>query len=342
MARNDEDVYLMPHELDGDDSDNPIGDDEVEGLLGIEDPEEGTPDDESAGDEPEGDDPEPEVEEEIDPEEFEDAEDPDQEDEEPEDGPVYEITVDGETIQATLEELKKGYSRTQDYTRKQQERAEAERRAQALAVEAQQARQQYLTELSTLQQALAAQDGPEPDWAALRKEDPTGQKFAVAHAEWQQKLADRAAVAQRQQEVLREYQAEQERVTRNHLEAEKAKLQEALPEMADPEKGAEVKRALSQYAKSTYGFTDQDLAQVVDHRVMLILRKAQKFDELNAGREKVKAKTEKVLKPGARKPAGARKKTKERRASERLARSGSVYDAAASIEGLLGDEPELR
>jgi hypothetical protein len=56
-----------------------------------------------------------------------------EEPEEEEQPQVYTVKVDGKEIEVTLDELQKGYSRTQDYTRKTQQIAETRKQVEAEA-----------------------------------------------------------------------------------------------------------------------------------------------------------------------------------------------------------------
>ena len=72
--------------------------------------------------------------------EFDDEEDGEEETEveEVEEQPVYRVTVDGEEIEVTQDELINGYSRQQDYTRKTQELANQRKTIEQQAQELQQ------------------------------------------------------------------------------------------------------------------------------------------------------------------------------------------------------------
>ena len=55
----------------------------------------------------------------------------DEDTEEQEQPQVFSVKVDGKEVEVTLDELQKGYSRTQDYTRKTQQIAEARKQTEA-------------------------------------------------------------------------------------------------------------------------------------------------------------------------------------------------------------------
>lgn len=266
------------------------------------------------------------------------SEEPEQS-EEPAEEPVYEIAVDGETVQVTLEELQKGYSRNKDYTRKTQQLADQRREVESQAAEIGQLRDAYGQRLEELDELLAKASGPEPDWLELEKGDPA--EFAAAHARWQRRQEARGRVrAERDQLRQEQFQEAQTKHAQRVTEAAQ-KLVEAIPEWKDEAKRKADQEAVRQYA-NTLGFTDQQLAQVADHRIFLLFRNSMLRDQAAQKGKKVieqaKQKPARVLQPG--KPQGhkaqARKVVREK--VDRLRSTGSVKDAAAVFYDLLSDE----
>ena len=75
------------------------------------------------------------------------------------------------------------------------------------------------------------------------------------------------------------------------------------------------------------GYTTEEIAQVSDHRVLLLLRKAMLYDRGQARKPAAKQRIEKVkvAKPGT---GTKTTKSKTKAARQRLAKSGRVEDAA--------------
>ena len=92
-----------------------------------------------------------------------------EEDEQPQ---VFTVKVDGKEIDVTLDELQKGYSRTQDYTRKTQQIAETRKAVEAEAAAIRAEREQYAQLLGALQQQLETAGEQPIDWERLYAEDP--------------------------------------------------------------------------------------------------------------------------------------------------------------------------
>lgn len=272
----------------------------------------------------------------------EDAEAAEDDEEAPEATPkprTHKVKVDGEDVEVEEDELLRGYSRTADYTRKTQqlaaERKTFESEAAAIRVE----RQKYATALTQLNDALSQMNPAEPDWNTLRQENPT--EYAATWAAWQQHEKEVAAVESERQSIIATLTADQQREAYTVLEAEKAKLVEAIPSWKDESKAKAEKSAIAEYARNA-GYTDEDLASVTDHRAMVMLRKAMLFDASQAKAKAVKPivkqriEAVKVSVPGSKvtKP----KDSASAKARGRLAKTGRVSDAAATILTMLGDD----
>lgn len=238
-------------------------------------------------------------------EDDDDADDSD-DDDEADDQPRYKVRANGEEIEVPLDELLRGYSRQVDYTRKTSEVA---RMREAVQREKGQVAEKLMM-MSRVAERLSPQDRE------------------IMAQEWE---AERAEYETISQELRQEYLAEQSRL-----------LQEAIPEWAqEPEKATAEKRALAEYAENVVGLTREEIANAADHRMIVTLRKAMKYDELmGAGKEALRSKvaTAPVMKPGGRpnhQAGGApsrRQAAEIKRAAQRLERSGSVTDAAALFE----------
>lgn len=250
--------------------------------------------------------------------------------------PTYKVKVGKEEMEVPLDELLKGYSRTSDYTRKTQEVAEARKAVEAerqKIEEAARLRDTYAQRLQVIEQMLSQGEKGE-DLAALKESDPIG--YAVKIAEQTEREKQLAAVRAEQQRIAQQQQAEQSQRLQAHLQAEALKLQEAIPEMADPAKGQAIKTDIRNYAKKI-GFSDEELAQVYDSRAVTALYKAMQFDKLTQGKAdavKKVAQAPRMMRPGTFTPE-ARESSEAKKLRERLRQSGKKNDAARIFERLL-------
>ena len=263
------------------------------------------------------------------------SEEQSEEEEETEEGEqpqTFTVKVDGKEVSVTLDELQKGYSRTQDYTRKTQQIAEVRKQAEQETQAVRAEREQYAQLLGALQAQLQSSE-PQVDLERLYHEDPiewVRQKEVMR--ERQEKLG---AIQSEQQRLSQVAQYEQQRAMEAQLASQQEALLAALPDWKDPKKAKAEKALVIESAKAA-GFTDEDLKSVYDHRLVLLLRKAALFDQMVSKRQGIKPVVNngpRTAKPGA---AGRVSTTTEStRAKQRLAKSGRIDDAASAIELLL-------
>jgi hypothetical protein len=255
-----------------------------------------------------------------------------EEPEEQEQQQTFTVKVDGKEVSVTLDELQKGYSRTQDYTRKTQQIAEVRKQAEQETQAVRAEREQYAQLLGALQAQLQSSE-PQIDLERLYHEDPiewVRQKEVMR--ERQEKLG---AIYSEQQRLSQVSQYEQQRAMEAQLASQQEALLAALPDWKDPKKAKAEKALVIESAKAA-GFSDEDLKSVYDHRLVLLLRKAALFDQMVSKRQGIKPVVNngpRTAKPGA---AGRVSTTTESvRAKQRLAKTGRIDDAASAIEHLL-------
>jgi len=270
-------------------------------------------------------------------EESEEELDEDEVEEEPE---VYAVKVDGEELEVSLDELVQGYSRQSDYTRKTQElasqRDEMAQLQQQWASEISQAqteRQQYIEALGHFVQNSAGvlEQFQNVNWENLRETDPIA--FVTKKEEYRD-AQDR--VRQAQEEQHRAGQQQQQEVAKMRqlaIQEEHTKLVNAVPEWNDTGKRSKMASELSTYALDQ-GFSKEELKQLIDHRSLIVLMKAQKYDALQ--KSDVKAKKIKNKPKVVRSGKGINKKSNDRTKRvakmKRLGQTGHVDDAALLLE----------
>ena len=257
----------------------------------------------------------------------------DEEEQKEEDQPqTVTVKVDGKDVTVTLDELQKGYSRTQDYTRKTQQIAEVRKQVEAETQAVRAERAQYAQLLGALQAQLQAAE-PQVDLDRLYQEDPI--EWVRQKEVLRERQEKALAIQAEQQRLAQLQQAEQARATEEYLLQQKEALLAALPEWKDPKK-AQVEKALVVESAKAAGFTEDDLKNVYDHRLVLLLRKAGLYDQMMSKRQGIKpvvTNGPRPAKPGA---AGRVSTTTEAtRAKQRLAKTGRIDDAASAIELLL-------
>jgi Tfp pilus assembly protein PilN len=264
------------------------------------------------------------------------AEEAESQEEEVEELPKYRVKVSGEEVEVSLDELLNGYSRTADYQKKTQSLAEQRKAVEADRVkidEAAKTRETYAQRLQVIEQLLQQQDQGQ-DLASLKSEDPIA--YAVAMAEKMERDKQLQAVQMERQRVQQEQQSHQQIQLQKHIQAEQAKLVEAIPEFKDDVKAEVIRRDIRNYAKAQ-GFTDQELSQVYDSRAVLALYKAAQYDKLMANKgvtSKKVANAPKTIRPGTSNPQSSENESvKKDRAV--LRQTGNKKDAVRLFERFL-------
>lgn len=185
-------------------------------------------------------------------------------------------------------------------------------------------------------ESVIDQEAQEIDWKQLREDDP---------AEYSAKKADfaerRERVDRMKQEAVGEYQKalqqQQENVNaqqQQRVQTEHAALLEKLPEWRDEKKAKTEKTEIAEYLMGQ-GFSQNDVAQATDHRIILLARKALLYDrnqkKADVARKKV-VKIPKVVKPGSPKPAEQRGREQIVKLEAKLKATGKMSDAFALME----------
>ena len=245
----------------------------------------------------------------------------------------YRVIIDGKEMQVPLDELISGYQRGSSFTQKSQSLADERREFESNAVAVQQERESYATVLQQLRQQMDAAQQPNVDWDALERENPL-QWLKLKEIE-----RDRQAQIQAvQEEQVRMHQLlEQQNSERmqGQLESERALVLKKIPEWSDNEVQGHEQRELLQFGLSL-GFSEDELGNIYDHRALIALRDAWKYNQLVNG-EKVKSVKSKIknAKSGGKQMSRQMRGRKAKAQRARLKETGKVDDAAALLGAML-------
>lgn len=215
---------------------------------------------------------------------------PDAEEEEP--APVEKITFkvkndDGveETVEATTEEIAKSYMRQATFTRKTQELAARENEAvQLLAKKHEEIRSQYLSQAELTRAAIVNMAGikSEDELAQLANSDPAAW---VAEQQRQRQISN--YLNQLDQQINGEkQQAEAQRAEQmqKHLQVQYQKAWNELSK--DGIDKPKLQKIYTDTSKN-YGYTNEELANVYDSRLVRMMKDAAAYRELQEQRSKV-------------------------------------------------------
>lgn len=265
----------------------------------------------------------------------ESAEDTEAENEEDLDADEFEIdvVVDGEEKKVKLKDLKANYSGNGAIEKRLQEASEVRNQALEHGKRLYVALNEEATRLAKLDEIIAKVAEPEINWEELKR---TNLPKYLLERDRQREAQERREVVQREQaRVKKEQERLQQLAQQEYAASEAKKLLTKLPEFADPVKAQEKFAKLSK-AGQVYGYTAEEVSAVLDHRAMLVLNDALKYQEMIANQNKTNKKTAPsttLLRPGSSKavqPVNQAKKLKE--ALVKKARStGKVDDVAATL-----------
>ena len=209
----------------------------------------------------------------------------------------YTVKVDGKEIDVTLDDLKRSFSGQAYIQKGMQEAAEARKQATDLYQALQTEQAKFMQVVQTIQSQGFKAPPQAPDIGLMDK-DPIGYMQAdaryrkdLSEFQTQQVQIQQTAAAQRQMQerALAEFVADQGKL-----------LQSRIPEFADQNKAREVTAKIRSMATEAYGFSDQELGNVIDARHVLVLHDAMKWRELQAARTKQAPAAPKSIKPSMR------------------------------------------
>lgn len=238
---------------------------------------------------------------------------------------TYKVKVDGKEIEVAEDELLKGYSRNQDYTKKTMELARERQQAQEAVQAVAKEREQYQAQLQQLTQALGQQLQQAPDWEKLLETDPV--EYLKQQHLYQQRYA---AYQQAQQESARNEQltqAQKAQALQQQLAMEQEQLLANLPTWKDEAKATQEKQAIAKHLVDR-GYTKEQVAQLTDHKTVILAREAMLYRQMMA-KAKDTVKTVEKLPPRMEKPGVSRPQDGRTADMQALRKSGKTEDAAA-------------
>lgn len=246
---------------------------------------------------------------------------------------TFKVRVGNEEVEVTEEELLSGYSRTADYTKKTQALAETRKAVEAEKAaieEAKQLRQTYAERLQAIEQILTKETGEE-NLQELKDTDPIG--YAIKVAERTEKEKQLMAIKAEQQRIAMQQQAEQQQAIQAHLAQAQTQLKQMIPDFADDVKAEVLKKDIRAYAKSV-GWTDDDIAQIIDPRAVKSLYDGMMYQKLVANKGAATKKVQnapKVIKAGTSTPRDSEQEAIKKQ-FQQLRKTGKKADAAKLFE----------
>jgi hypothetical protein len=238
--------------------------------------------------------------------------------------PVFPVTINGQQYEVNQEELISGYQRQADYSRKTEELSIERKQQEDQIRRERESLQTQIANISSLEASLRTQLDTEMqsiDFDKMYEEDPSG----AARLQYQMQKRQRDLEATRQQL----HQSQQEEYQKYIQEQEK-QMYLKMPEMKDPEKAAIARTDMKRYLTDT-GFSSTEVANLTDHRMLLILKDAMAYRKLQATKPGIAKKVSnapRVVKAGTAKTKDEKFAIRRSEGLKRLKKSGSLRDAA--------------
>lgn len=234
------------------------------------------------------------------------------------------VKINGKEERWTLDQLKQSAAGQGYINQRMQEVAKLEKeyKTQSQALAQQQAQVQAFVQ--NIQQT-----GMEPPAAPDQSDfqnDPIGYMERKMQYDEAKKTYDtkvqQVQQMQKQQAALREQQVQE--FTQHQAKL----LTERLPAIVDPKKGEAIKKGIVE-TSDYYGFTEQEIGSVTDHRYILAMYDAMRYRKLVEKRGKATSKTESLpnVTAGAKKRPNEGKNAARKKAEARFKKTGSVEDA---------------
>ena len=236
---------------------------------------------------------------------------------------TYKVKVAGQELEVTLDELRNGYSRDADYRQKTEELSNQRKSFQS---ESEKQRLNYsqklnqVNELMSMAQKELNAEKNSVDLEQMYEDDPT-EAMRVEHR--LRKKQERLDLAKAKT------QSEQKAQFDTFLQEQKELLEKKMPEFTDPVKASSLKANMKS-TLNNYGFNDQEVAQVYDHRIVMLVNDAMKYRNLQNSKPNL---AKKISKPGRVFSSGVKQGKSEsnlklrKEKFSRLKKSGSMKAA---------------
>jgi len=248
------------------------------------------------------------------------------------------VKVNGEEKEVNLAELAKGYQLESDYRQKTMDLADNRRafeeESQAIKNELGTRLQEATNIVATLEQSIMGEYNS-IDWNTLRTTDPA--EYAALQTDYENRYKSiqqlKAQAANANQQLQSEQMAKQQEQLTQRLQKESEALVDLIPEWKDASVAKQEKAEMRDFLKQ-YKFTDDEIANLADHRIVLMIRDAQKGKKVATKKDvalKKVVKAPKLQKSGSKPSKQTIQKQKFKDLKARVRKTGHVDDVAALL-----------
>jgi hypothetical protein len=245
-----------------------------------------------------------------------------------------EVTVDGAPVEVTLKEALEGYVRTATFHQRMNQLDEAKKIVRRAAADAVQNFEYSRNIASEMEAHMETMIPKEPNWDEEFQKDPA--KARELQRYYEKANTFRSDLRAKMTETMKKQQELNQGQLQAFAEEETQKFEQAnRKHWSDPKKKSKDLHSMRRTGL-TAGFTEEELSQVYDSRMLQVLLKASKYDRMMAAKPKpfVRAQA-KPIPPGA---GSAKQRTAQKGATsamKRLNRTGSMEDAAVVFDQIV-------
>ena len=245
-----------------------------------------------------------------------------------------EVTVDGEPVEVTVKEALEGYVRTETFHRRMNQLDEAKKIVRRAANDAVQNYEYSMNVAKQMEEHMKQIIPPEPNWDEEFKKDPTHARELQRY--YEKANAFRTQLNNQLSEAAKKMSESQSAQLQAFAEEENQKFEQMNSKhWSDPNKKTKDLTSMRRTALSA-GFSEEEVSQVYDSRMLSVLLKPSKFDRMMASRPKPVVRPQgKPIPPGA---GSAKARTAQKgvtSAMKRLNRTGSMEDAAVVFDQII-------
>ena len=251
---------------------------------------------------------------------------------------LHRVKVSGQELEVSLDELKAGYSRDSDYRQKTHTLGMEKRDLETQKNSLRQTYDNRLSELndliSTADQFVQQKQGGQ-DLAKLYQEDPT----EAARLDFQLRQEK-----QHIESLKGSAREAQNRQYETYLETQKELAATKIPEFSDPNKADSFKLNMRNTLRD-YGFNDQEIGSLADHRFLMVAKDAMSFKSQKDKRpivSKKVANAPKVLKAGVARSNVSSGREEVRNKIKTLRKTGHIRDAQSAIADMINLKSQQR
>ena len=245
-----------------------------------------------------------------------------------------EVTVDGSPVEVSVKEALEGYIRTETFHRRMNQLDEAKKIVRRAAADAVQNYEYSMNIGKQMEAHMESMIPKEPNWDEEFAKDPVAARRLQAY--YEKANGFRAQLQGQMKEIIAKRTESESNQLAAFAEEESAKFESMnRKQWSDPQKKAKDLHSMRRTGL-TAGFTEEELSQVYDSRMLNVLLKASKYDRIMASKPKpVVRPTGKPVQPGT---GSAKQRTAQSgvtSAMKRLNKTGSIDDAAVVFDQII-------